>query len=56
MKLELRISDARIKCPHCGEYNGGFIRDPRGLEFECDYCDESIQIPMGCEITVVEYE
>lgn len=51
---ELQISTAMliVECPKCGENTEGFIGDPRGHQFECDGCGETVSVTEDATVTL----
>lgn len=42
--------DIAVRCPHCGERTTGYLSDPRGEEFECEFCDKEFKIHKEADI------
>lgn len=42
-----------VHCPVCGELNDGFIDNPSGHKFECDFCGVEFLVHQEADI---EYE
>lgn len=47
---EIIITVCSVKCPHCGELNGGWLGDPTGESFICDYCGHEFLVSRNAEI------
>lgn len=41
---ELRVTEDKLACPHCGELQDGFYGDCRGEVFECEDCGKEYKI------------
>jgi hypothetical protein len=47
---ELLAKKISLKCPNCHEELDGFMADPRGSTFDCEYCLEDFFVDDQADI------
>lgn len=42
--IELKLTNVRTVCPHCGSEDNGWFGDPRGEKTSCDNCQKEYKV------------
>lgn len=42
-----------VECPYCHQMTSGYLSDPRGMEIECEHCDETFVIHKEADIEMM---
>ena len=46
----LYATDVKLQCPHCGEWEDGFVGNPSGHQFDCDSCGKPYRVHREADI------
>lgn len=47
---ELYTTEVSCRCPECGNYEEGFVTDPRGQTFKCESCGAAYQVHPNADV------
>lgn len=47
----LTVSMSSLDCPYCFAAQDGWLRDPRGMDHECDECGQMYHVPVDVKLS-----
>jgi len=46
----LYTTEVSLRCPECGNYEEGFVVDPRGQTFKCEDCGATYKVHPDADV------